>query len=316
MSLLELQNISKSFSNQWWKGKTVILPDISFQINKGEIVSLIGQNGSGKSTIARIIVDLIKPDSGKILFHKQDQSKFSYADRKAYYRQIRMSFQNPDAAFNPAQTIGQNLTRVAEKFYKDGFRKTDRAEILALLTKTNLSDEVWNKRPHQLSGGQRRRAMIVRSLIGEPELLITDEPTVGLDINTAESIVNIFINAVIDTGLSILLLSHDLRLAQQYSDRLIILLGGRIVEIIDHKPFQPNHPYSMLLLNASRDLLNDLSSDQLETITQINTVGCPFSSNCQMYKNHPDNRCVNQPPILKNYHTSFIACWQLTDRKE
>jgi len=240
---LEVQNCSKRFHV---RGATVpALSDISFLIKEGESVSLVGGSGSGKTTLAKIIGGLFPADSGQILWEGKPQSQFS---QKAWARHLQMVFQDPFASLNPKLSIRTQLEEVLRLTRSANARET----AVALLESVGLSAEALPRYPFQFSGGQRQRIAIARALALRPPLLIADEPLSALDQDTQDQIVTLFQTLQKSAGLTLLLITHDLSLAQRLTQRVIVLESGRVVEegpvntVLSH----PQHAYTRALVEA------------------------------------------------------------------
>jgi peptide/nickel transport system ATP-binding protein len=219
--------------------------DVTFDIKKGEIISLVGESGSGKSTVAKMILRLIQPTSGDIFF--DGMNIISY-DKRDYYKRVQAIFQDPYSAFNPFYKID----RVLDKAFGLRSDHCDRKEVAeSTLKSIGLNPgEVLGRHPHQLSGGQMQRILIARSLVIGSELLIADEPTSMIDASTRAGILNILLDLKIKKGLSVLFITHDIGQAQYISERIVVMEKGEVVEqgSVDEVFVKPKHPYTKSLL--------------------------------------------------------------------
>lgn len=271
--LVELDHVSRLFSSGTFLSRhhTTAVDDVSFALNDGrpEIFTIIGESGSGKTTIARMMLKLEVPSSGAIRFRGRDLQTIRHRrDRLAFMADVQPVFQNPFGAFNPLKRIDRYLFATAGRFTEartnaEIERSADRA-----LQQVGLSlAEVKSRFPHELSGGQLQRIAIARALIPEPSLLITDEPVSMVDASLRMSIVNLFKALRDDLKVSIVYITHDLTTAYYISDRIIIMQKGKVVEEGDARTVlsAPKHPYSQLLKSSvlSPDIAAEDASDVL-----------------------------------------------------
>ncbi len=240
-NILEVSNLSVSYENSrktpFEKKKSIqVLKNISFTMQKGEILGLVGESGSGKSTLARAILNMI-PYEGSI---KRLDSNF------------QMVFQDPYGSLNPAKKLGWILEEPLR--LKGGYTKEERTEkVISMLHKVGLDEKFIDRYPRQLSGGQRQRVCIAAALMLEPSLLITDEPVSALDVTIQAQILELFEKIHEETGLSILFISHDLRVVYHTCDSVMIMKEGQLVETgpVEEVYFNHKHPYTGELLKAA-----------------------------------------------------------------
>lgn len=212
MALLKVNNLSKNYEKE-------ILHDLNFEVEKGEIIGIIGQSGCGKSTLARILCHIEKPTQGDLLFESQKNST----------REIQMIFQNPIESFSPRMKIRQFLYEPYH-YYEHLNKKEALPLIIKMLYQVGMDETCLDKYPHELSGGQLQRIAIARALIVKPTLLICDEITSSLDQIVQDDIISLLKQFVQNKDTSILFISHDLSLVQQFCKRVIVLKEGRIIE--------------------------------------------------------------------------------------
>jgi peptide/nickel transport system ATP-binding protein len=247
--LLQCEDLTKIYTSGLVRAKSVVgAKNVSFDIKRGEIVSLVGESGSGKSTGAKMILRLIKPTSGDILF--DGKNILSY-DKRDYYRRVQAVFQDPYSAFNPFYKVDRVLDK-AFGLLNDHYSSDERKSITGSTLKSiGLNpNEVLGRHPHQLSGGQMQRILIARALLIGAELLIADEPTSMIDASTRAGILNLLLSLERDKGLSVLFITHDIGQSQYISDRIVVMEKGIIVEQgpVDEVFVHPNHPYTKSLL--------------------------------------------------------------------
>ncbi len=249
--ILECKNLTKVYTSGLVRTKTVLgANNATFDIKRGEIVSLAGESGSGKSTIAKMILRLIEPTSGDILFNSRSVRSYNIRE---YYKHVQAVFQDPYSAFNPFYKIDHVLDR-AFGLREDNLNSDERKEIIesTFLSIGLNPSEVLGRYPHELSGGQMQRLLIGRSLIIGSQLLIADEPTSMIDASTRAGVLNLLLNLKEKKDLSVLFITHDIGQAQYVSERVLIMKEGEIVEQGSvHDVFtRPKHPYTQELLAA------------------------------------------------------------------
>lgn len=247
--LLKCKNLTKKYISGYIRTTTVLgAKNVSFDVKRGEVVSLVGESGSGKTTVSKMILRLIKPTAGRIYLNGKDT--FSY-DERDYYKKVQAIVQDPYSAYNSFYKID----RVLDKSFDlrgDSPPPDKRKEIIeSMLRSIGLNpDEVLGRYPHQLSGGQLQRFLVARVLIIGSELLIADEPTSMIDASSRAGILNLFLRLKKEKKLSVLFITHDIGQAQYISDRIIVMRKGEIVEMgPSEKVFaRPSHPYTKELL--------------------------------------------------------------------
>jgi len=223
---------------------------VSFDVYDSAIFALIGESGSGKTTIGKLILGLLKPTSGEIIFNGQNVSKL-LEDPEKYYRNVQGIFQDPFSALNPVKRIGQFLERPLKIFKIPDVKK----RLKEVLSEVELPFDSVEKYPHELSGGQRQRVVIARSIITRPKIILADEPTSMLDVSIKASILNLILRLRDDYSVSFIHVTHDLASAKYISDRIAVMYAGQIIEegyardLVD----DPLHPYTKLLRSAAPD---------------------------------------------------------------
>jgi peptide/nickel transport system ATP-binding protein len=249
--ILSCQNLTKMYTSGLVRTKIVLgSKDASFDIKRGEIVSLAGESGSGKSTIAKMILRLIEPTSGSIVLNGRDIHSYS---KREYYKQVQAVFQDPYSAFNPFYKVDHVIDR-AFGLREDDLDKEERREVIeSTFMSIGLNpSEVLGRYPHELSGGQMQRLLIGRSLLIGSQLLIADEPTSMIDASTRAGVLNLLLRLKEEKNFSVLFITHDIGQAQYVSERVLIMKEGEIVEQGSvHDVFtRPEHPYTKELLAA------------------------------------------------------------------
>jgi ABC-type microcin C transport system duplicated ATPase subunit YejF len=257
VSTLKVDQVSKLFrSTSRGGGLTPALRKVSFELKPGEVISLIGESGSGKTTIGRIILRLVKPTSGTVTFDGKDIAGYSQHGLREYYRHVQGVFQDPFSSYNPIYRADRVYDLVREVYFKGVSDKEWNSKIEAALDAVSLNPgDVLGKYPHQLSGGQQQRLLIARALLLDVKVLVADEIISMLDASTRVDVLNLLVKLK-RSGLAILFITHDLSLGNYVSDRTIILRHGAIVEMgATQKVFgSPQHDYTRMLLSSVPEL--------------------------------------------------------------
>ena len=248
MKVLELKDVKKTFQKN--KKTFTAVDGVSFSIEKGECVGLVGESGCGKSTIARMVTHLEQTTSGEIFMNERNVTKAKGKELRNLYQNLQMVFQNPSDFFNPRIKLGSSIGEVLINFGKP--RSEIKRTVAQLLEQVGLKSEFASRYPHEVSGGQCQRAAIARAIAIQPDLLICDEATSALDVSVQAQIVDLILKLRHEMNMSYLFISHDLALVQSICDRILVMHRGRIVEegntqdVIEHAA----HPYTKLLLSS------------------------------------------------------------------
>jgi peptide/nickel transport system ATP-binding protein len=283
---------------------------VSFSIEKGKTLALVGESGCGKSTVARLLVGLYRPTRGDVKFDGVDAQSLDPAQSRTLRRRMSMIFQDPYASLNPRWKV---LDIVAEPIREHGLVTDDgeqRAKVAELLLSVGLAAGDVEKFPHQFSGGQRQRISIARALATQPEFLVCDEPTSALDVSVQAQVLNIMKDLQRARGLTYLFISHNLAVVRHVSDQVGVMYLGRLVELADKADLfsQPRHPYTRMLLDAIPDIH---MSGRARTPVQGEVpnplqppAGCAFHPRCP----HANARCSSERPALKAFNGIQVAC--------
>jgi ABC-type oligopeptide transport system ATPase subunit len=256
MSILEVRNVVKSYHLRGgWRGSTLkAVNDVSFTLEAGKTIALVGQSGSGKSTIAKMLMQLESPTSGQILLDGKLIQRHGSGLRE-YRRNVQMVFQDPFASLNPFHTVEHHLARPLLLHGKARTGAEVRSGVRRLLERVRLEpvDDVAQRRPHELSGGQRQRVAIARALAPEPTVLIADEPVSMLDVSIRLGVLNLLASLQREENLGVLYITHDLATARHFSDEILVMYRGEIVERgpSDEVILNPQHEYTQLLAKAA-----------------------------------------------------------------
>lgn len=293
--MLEVRNLVKHFHIGGILQKRYVhaLNDISFSVNRGEVLALVGESGSGKSTTARLIVRLMQPTSGEIFLDGVDILKSE--PRKAslaFRRKVQMIFQDPFGSLSPNHSIGYQLERPL-LIHKRATRANVREKVEELLAVAGLNPphEMADKFPFELSGGQRQRVSIARALAVEPEIILADEPISMLDVSIRMGVLNLMQRLKEERDIGFLYITHDLASARYIGDRTMVMYAGHIVESGESIELMenPRHPYTQLLLSAVPNPLAGLATKNVQARGEVPSLidpppGCPFAPRCPQVK--------------------------------
>jgi len=289
--------------------------DVSFSINRGETLGLVGESGCGKSTLGRCILRLQEPTAGKIFFDGRDITEINSGEMRKLRRKMQIIFQDPYSSLNPRMTV-QSMLMEPLKIHGIGSNQQERKKrILDLLDVVGLRKDSLNRYPHEFSGGQRQRISIARALAVEPELIICDEPVSALDVSIQAQIINLLMDLQDEFGLTYLFIAHDLKVVEHISNRVAVMYLGKIAEIAhaDELYSNPRHPYTRALLSAvpipdperkSRKLI--LEGDVPSPIYP--PQGCYFHPRCPI---QDGKNCVEDTPDLSSRHIGenhLVSC--------
>jgi peptide/nickel transport system ATP-binding protein len=284
---------------------------VSFAVPKGRTMSLVGESGCGKSTVARLAVGLYRPTRGRILFEGRDLARADHrVDLTPLRQRLQIIFQDPYASLNPRWRVGEIVAEPIRAHGKAPGGRERAARVAALLTQVGLSPRDAEKYPHEFSGGQRQRISIARALAGSPDFLVCDEPTSALDVSVQAQILNLMKDLQGRLGLTYLFISHDLAVVYHISDLIGVMYLGRLVETGPARAVfrQPRHPYTRMLLDAIPDL--ELSGRR--RIPVAGEVPSPIDppSGCHFHPRCPfaDSRCRAERPALLPVDGAAVAC--------
>lgn len=307
--LLEVKGVKKYFSGK--KGCVKALDGVDLTIKSGELVSIVGESGCGKSTLSRCIIGIEKITEGEIFFNGEKISDYDRNQLRPVRRIMQMVFQNPYAAFQPKQTIGEGLREVGNFYGIKGAELQERLDTL--LEYIKMDAELLDHYPDELSGGQLQRLAIARALIVKPKLLIADEPVSALDVSVQAQILNILSEIQKKENMAVLFISHDLSVVEHISDRVYVMYLGKAVESGDKKDIfsDPKHQYTKALLaSRPRETPWEKSCEitlKGELPNALNIPdGCRFWPRCVKYKDGLCNKYEPKTTISGNGH--MAAC--------
>ena len=316
--ILRVQNLKKYFPIrrgffQKIAGWVKAVDDVSFEIEQGKTLGLVGESGCGKTTVARLILKLLEPDHGKIIFRGTNIGKLTEKDMKPLRKEIQIVFQDPFGSLNPRMTAGLSIEEGLRILgIKRGERRKERLE--QLLKMVGMSPDTADRYPHEFSGGQRQRICIARALSVAPSLVVCDEPISALDVSIQAQIINLLKDLQDDLGLSYLFISHDLNVVSYLCSTISVMYRGRIMESAPAEELfkNPCHPYTLSLISAIPDpvpgrrrkieIVEPDLSDSLMT-----SKGCRFQGRCPM----EEPRCLKENiGFEKVGEKHFVRCWK------
>jgi oligopeptide/dipeptide ABC transporter ATP-binding protein len=286
--------------------------DVSFGVNRGETLALVGESGAGKSTIARCVVRLEDPDAGRIRFDGGEIGGLRGRALRAFRRRVQIVFQDPHGSLNPRMRVGAAVREPLEVHGLARGAEAD-ARVAALFAEVGLDPEYRARFPHELSGGQRQRVGIARALAVAPDLLVLDEPVSALDVSVQAQVLALLRELQTSRGLTYLFIAHDLAVVRQMADRIAVLYRGRIVEQAPAAALlsDPRHPYTRALLSAVPRIEPDARQARVRLRepggdAAVNR-GCPFAPRCPDPRR--DDRCLRDvPPALEVGPSHRAAC--------
>jgi oligopeptide transport system ATP-binding protein len=306
-TLLQVRDLTKHFDIKrgfFWgeKAKVHAVDGVSFDLKHGETLGLVGESGCGKSTTGRVILRLIEPTSGEVIFDSVPIFQANKAEMRRLRQQMQIIFQDPYSSLNPRMTVEQIVGEgiVIHKLCRT--RAERRERVADLLHKVGLSPEQMNRYPHEFSGGQRQRVGIARALAVSPKLIIADEPISALDVSIQAQVINLLEDLQEQFDLTYLFIAHDLRVVEHISDRVAVMYLGQIVELSDSQELyaKPLHPYTEALLSAIP--IPDPTTKRQRIILEGDPPspihppqGCRFHTRC--HKRF--DRCDKEEPVLR-----------------
>ena len=309
--LLEVKNLKKYFNTP--RGLLHAVDDVTFTLERGKTLGVVGESGCGKSTTGRSILRLLEPTGGEVLFEGQDITKLSPEEMRKKHKDMQIIFQDPYSSINPRKTVGQIIADPLEinKIITDKNQMEKR--VRELMEIVGLADRLYGTYPHELDGGRRQRIGIARALALEPKFIVCDEPVSALDVSIQAQILNLLNQLQKDMGLTYMFITHDLSVVNHFSDDIAFMYLGRLIEKAPAEELfeNPTHPYTQALLSAipvpqlhnrrERILLKG------EITSPINPPkACRFAQRCP----YATDRCRQEEPALTEIKPGhFVSCF-------
>jgi peptide/nickel transport system ATP-binding protein len=322
-TLVQVRDLAKTFdvSAPWLnrvlegKGRTLLhaVDGVSFDIERGKTLALVGESGCGKSTIARLLVGLYKPSRGSVVYDGHDvHADLKKTEGRVLRQRMQMIFQDPYASLNPRWTVGDIVAEPLREHKLVQGDEAIKARVGELLVQVGLAAVDAIKYPHQFSGGQRQRISIARALATQAEFLVCDEPTSALDVSVQAQVLNLMKDLQRKHGLTYLFISHNLAVVHHVADYVGVMYLGRLVELAPKQELftTPRHPYTRMLLDAIPDIKStgkQRTPVQGEVPNPLNPpTGCAFNPRCPLAKDQ-GGRCTSERPELHSVSTSSSA---------
>lgn len=292
MTLLQAQSLNVGYrvpGPGFFSGPSLlpIVHDVSFDLQAGRTLGIVGESGCGKSTLGRALLRLIEPSGGKVLWQGEDMAQI--ADLRRRRAEMQIIFQDPIAALDPRMTLGRIVSRPLATFEPNLGRKEVRARAVEALVQVGLSADFADRYPHELSGGQAQRVGIARALVGRPRMIICDEPVSALDVSIQAQVINLLMDLQADMGLALVFISHNLAVVRHISHEVMVMCLGRVVEKAPRDAFyaRPLHPYSQALMQAvpepdprrEKGRVGTSLPGELPSVLAP-PLGCVFASRC------------------------------------
>ena len=316
--VLQASHLSKTFHTGragLTRARVSAVDDVSLTVHRGESLGVVGESGCGKTTLARMLVGLEKPDQGRIEVDGQDVRGLRGSARRALSRDIQMVFQDPYTSLNPRLTVLDLVSEPLSVHRTHRSPAAKKAKVAELLEMVNLSPDMMSRFPHQFSGGQRQRIGIARALALEPKLLVCDEPVSALDVSVQAQVVNLLRALQSRLGIAIIFIAHDLAVVRHISDRVAVMYLGNMVENAAAEDLftTPSHPYTQALLSASPQVDRRRTRRLAQRIVLAGDppspanppTGCRFHTRCRFAT---ETCAVEQPPTIEVAPTHTAVC--------
>lgn len=310
-NILEVKHLKKYFKTS--RGMLHAVDDINFTLERGKTLGLVGESGCGKSTTGRVILRLLEPTDGEIIFEGKDISKLSKSEMRHMRKDMQIIFQDPFSSLDPKKTVSQIIAEpiIENRIIKGKLAREER--VLELMDTVGLAERYINTYPHELDGGRRQRIGIARALAMEPKLIICDEPVSALDVSIQAQILNLLKDLQKKLGLTYIFITHDLSVVNHFSDDIAVMYLGQIVEKAPAEELfdNPVHPYTQALLSAIPipELGHQRQRVQLkgEITSPIEPPAeCRFAKRCLMCNEEVCKKTV--PQLIEISPNHFVAC--------
>ena len=310
-ALLEVKGLKKYFSTP--RGMLHAVDDVSFTLDKGKTLGVVGESGCGKSTTGRAILRLLEPTGGEVLFEGDDLNKLNKEEMRKKRKDLQIIFQDPFSSLNPRKTISQTIAEALKlnKIVTDKQQMQQR--VLELMDTVGLAERLYNTYPHELDGGRRQRIGIARALAVNPKFIVCDEPVSALDVSIQAQILNLMEDLQEKMGLTYMFITHDLSVVHHFSNDIAVMYLGKLIEKApsDELFKNPTHPYTQALLSAiplpniHKKLDRVILKGEITSPIEPKPV-CRFANRC----NYATDRCRSEEPQLKEISPGhFVSCF-------
>ena len=310
-ALLEVKGLKKYFSTP--RGMLHAVDDVSFTLDKGKTLGVVGESGCGKSTTGRAILRLLEPTGGEVLFEGEDLNKLNKEEMRKKRKDLQIIFQDPFSSLNPRKTISQTIAEALKlnKIVTDKQQMQQR--VLELMETVGLAERLYNTYPHELDGGRRQRIGIARALAVNPKFIVCDEPVSALDVSIQAQILNLMEDLQEKMGLTYMFITHDLSVVHHFSNDIAVMYLGKLIEKApsDELFKNPTHPYTQALLSAiplpniHKKLDRVILKGEITSPIEPKPV-CRFANRC----NYATDRCRREEPQLKEISSGhFVSCF-------
>ncbi|MEQ8767819.1 MAG: ATP-binding cassette domain-containing protein [Planctomycetota bacterium] len=317
MALLEVRDLVKHFPVRGGFLNRVVghvhaVTNVNFDIEKGQTLGVVGESGCGKSTLGKTVIRLHPSTSGSVRFDGVDITELDHSEMMPFRRKMQIIFQDPYSSLNPRQTV-REIIGEAVRFHRIVPRNQENDYIVELIRKVGLRPDAQAKFPHEFSGGQRQRIGIARALSVNPDFIVADEPVSALDVSIQAQVLNLMMDLKDELGLTLMFISHDLKVIEHFCDRVVVMYLGHLVEELDCMDLQEKaaHPYTQALLGANP--INDPSDRRPLTVLEGDVPspfdpppGCPFAGRCPLVM---DECRVAMPPLVTHQDGHRVACY-------
>ena len=310
-NILEVKHLKKYFKTA--RGTLHAVDDVSFTIEKGKTLGIVGESGCGKSTTGRAILRLLEPTDGQVIFNGQDITALSSSKMRQMRRDMQIIFQDPFSSLNPKKTVSQTIAEpiIENKILKD--KKAIDARVRELMATVGLAERLVNAYPHELDGGRRQRIGIARALAMEPKFIVCDEPVSALDVSIQAQILNLLQELKEQMGLTFIFITHDLSVVNHFADEIAVMYLGQLIEkapteeLFDH----PVHPYTRALLSAIP--IPEVGIERPERILLRGEISSPIDppDECRFAKrcNYVCDQCHKScPQLVEISEGHFVSC--------
>lgn len=310
-NILEVKHLKKYFKTA--RGTLYAVDDVSFTIEKGKTLGIVGESGCGKSTTGRAILRLLEPTDGQVIFNGQDITALSSSKMRQMRRDMQIIFQDPFSSLDPKKTVSQTIAEpiIENKILKD--KKAIDARVRELMATVGLAERLVNAYPHELDGGRRQRIGIARALAMEPKFIVCDEPVSALDVSIQAQILNLLQELKEQMGLTFIFITHDLSVVNHFADEIAVMYLGQLIEkapteeLFDH----PVHPYTRALLSAIP--IPEVGIERPERILLRGEISSPIDppDECRFAKrcNYVCDQCHKScPQLVEISEGHFVSC--------